>query len=534
MTDAGVRIDRQQEGTVAAAVPARTGDSDHDVLRYPSMPIRLTQPSHLAALATLHGRVAPDVRCARVLEFGCASGGNLIPLAARFPQARFTGIDISAGQIRDGQDRIAALGLSNIELVHGDIAAANFAGQQFDYVICHGVFSWVPRAVQDAIFQTCKDTLAPDGVATISYNVLPGWHLRAAVRDLCLHYAGKAGTPLQRVRGARAALDRIAEDADPAEPYGMILRAEARRLKSMPSAYILGEFLAADNAPCTVQDFVGRAGQHDLDYLCDADLGSGAPQLRIAPLQDSIAADRLAAEQHMDFVTGRPFRRSVLVRRPAGCPERAVPRPSCLRTLHFCAGPTVLDDKLGRPAATSNPVLDEALRRLVAAHPATLSFEALMPGGLADHDEAEARLLDALLLRVMRGQVGIASIPLHVGSATDSHPRVSALARLEAQVGQPWISSRSHVGIPVSPAVRAMLPFLDGRHDQDALRARLDAASTDGAGALPGSKAGSPGSPQCRQPAVAEGQLRSVLRYLAQHGVLEPAPPASQATHETG
>src|SRR5215831_1986601 len=96
---------------------------EYDQLPYPSMPFAYTQPARLAALTALFGVEAPAADTAHVLELGCASGGNIIPLAARFPNASFLGIDLSQRQIDDGRRRIAALGLSNVEIRQGDLAA---------------------------------------------------------------------------------------------------------------------------------------------------------------------------------------------------------------------------------------------------------------------------------------------------------------------------------------------------------------------------------------------------------------------------
>ena len=224
------------------------------------MPVTLSQPQHLAALATLFGLDPPDVERASVLELGCASAGNIIPLAARFPRASFRGIDLSQRHIDEGRKRIAELALENISLQQGDLTTLDLAGQRFDYVICHGVFSWVPRAAQDAIFRICRQTLAPNGIATISYNVLPGWHLRMVIRDLCRRYAGTEGSPQHRVARARAALQQIAEASNETEPYGQLLRLEARRLKDVPSAYIMGEFLTRGQRalPCRGLHQTGR------------------------------------------------------------------------------------------------------------------------------------------------------------------------------------------------------------------------------------------------------------------------------------
>src|SRR5262245_16369603 len=98
-----------------------SSSSGYDELPYPSMPFAYTQPGHLAALATLYGLNAPDAEHAKVLELGCASGGNIIPLAARYPRARFTGMDLSQRHINEGRSRAAALGVRNIDLRQEDL-----------------------------------------------------------------------------------------------------------------------------------------------------------------------------------------------------------------------------------------------------------------------------------------------------------------------------------------------------------------------------------------------------------------------------
>ncbi len=257
-------------------------------------------------MATWFGAAPPEPARARVLELGSASGGNIIPLALRYPEARFVGIDIAARHITDGRARIAACGIDNIVLHRGDLAAALPIEGAFDYIICHGVFSWVPPPVQEAILRICAERLSPHGIATVSFNVLPGWHMRRVVRDLCLAHAGD-GPPRARVNRARAALANLAPVAPREGPYGQVLREEAARIARMPASYILGEFLAPYNEPCTITDFIARAAAHGLHYLCDSDVPADS-----LPPPDGAA--RAEAEQRQDFITGRTFRRAVLLR----------------------------------------------------------------------------------------------------------------------------------------------------------------------------------------------------------------------------
>src|SRR5262245_35353718 len=126
--------------------------ADYDATPYTSNSFPQSAPGLLAAIACLFGLETPDLATARVLEIGCAGGGNLIPFAAAHPQARVVGIDLSQVQIDQGRIRAQALGLNNLELVAGDLATMNLeALGQFDFIIAHGVYSWVPPEVQDAL-----------------------------------------------------------------------------------------------------------------------------------------------------------------------------------------------------------------------------------------------------------------------------------------------------------------------------------------------------------------------------------------------
>ena len=525
---------------------ASVAGGDYDRLPYPSMPFTDTQPAHLAALAALFGITAPEVGCARVLELGCASGGNIIPLAMRFPHARFTGVDLSRRHIDDGGKRIAALALANIRLQQADLTTLDLAGQRFDYVICHGVFSWVPKPTQEAILRLYREILAPNGVATISYNVLPGWHLRMVVRDLCLHYAGTEGTPRHRVARARAALDRVAETSDATEPYGLLLRNEALRLKNVPASYILGEFLAPDNTPCTVRDFIDRVAGHGLDYLCEVDLCAAVPNILEPSVRDRIAsiagASRTAVEQHIDFLTGRLFRRSVLVRRrPAASPQRVL-SPDPLDKLHISSPiqlnaaqsndqQSVFTDGRARPVTVTNPAVGEAIARLAAAFPATLTMEELLAGPGSDPDaraQIEARIRQGVFAMVVAGRASVSVLRLRVGRATDERPTAWAVARAEAASGQPWITSLRHVGMPAHPVLTTLLPHLDGTNDRAALRARLTAALGGRTVQVPELPADQPPPSQERLHAVAGEYVEWALSHLARHAFLEAGAASGQ------
>ena len=527
-------LTREHDGGAAVERTASAGPGgDYEILPYLSLPIAYTQPAHLAALATLHGLATPAPAQARVLELGCASGGNIIPLAARFPGARFVGIDISQRQIADAGHRAEAIGLTNIEFRQADIGDLLKMQEQFDYVICHGVYSWVPAAVQDAILHVSSTCLAPDGIAAISYNVLPGWHQRTIIRDIMLHHAGKQGSPQLRVAKARAILGLLGQSAQITGSYGQLLRHEAAVLAQKPASYILGEFLATDNSPCTFQDFTGKAQRHGLAFLCEADLGVSAHELLTPPAHNNVAelsgGDPGMLEQYLDLFSGRSFRRSILVKSPRLKAAPATVNPQRMLPLHLSArlqmapardkeATYAFTDARGRSLSTRSPSVGRALDRLSAVFPATVPVR-----DLAGDGPDRSRVARALLDLTVQGRATVSALPLELGQPTDARPRVWQLARSEAAAGLPGVTSLRHVTVALPKVAKAVAVQFDGSRSQTAVTQWLAAAYESGALRM---------TEQDRQSGRSPGTLAAVtvtevLQTLGDCAVL--APPSRRA-----
>jgi trans-aconitate methyltransferase len=498
---------------------------DYDLLPYPSMPYAYTQPARLAAVAALHGLAAPDAGRARVLELGCAAGGNIIPLAARLPHAHFVGVDIVRRHIEDARARVAQLGLANVSFEQADLTTLAGDGAPFDYVICHGVFSWVPAAVQDAILRVCQSMLSPNGLAMISYNVLPGWHLRSIIRDICLRHVGVEGPPMQRVAKARAILADLADTASDSQPYGLLLRNEARRTAHRPASYILGEFLVPNNTPCYFSEFAARAEAHALAYVCEADLEASVSAAFVPATQAKIRAnagdDPMAMEQYIDYFSGRTFRCSVLAR--AGAGVRRARHYDALRHLHISSelrrDGDGFKDAHGRVVQSGEPMVVRALERLASAFPDTVSFAQLAGGPL---DEASsARLCRSLAAMVVSGRAEASTLPLRVGRADGEFPTVWAPARAEAAARQPWITSLAHAPVALKPAVAALIGYCDGSNGVDALKEIFAAALRNG-------EVQAPERGDESLETVAADYVQRVLAFLAANALLEDKAPAAQ------
>lgn len=450
-----------------------------------------THPDHLATLAMLHGiETAPPARC-RVLELGCSDGGNLIPMALELPESRFTGIDLSPRQIETGLANAGELGLRNVDLRVMSILDADASLGEFDYVICHGVYSWVPADVRDRILAVCRATLAPRGIAYVSYNALPGWHVRRFVRDLLLYATRGGEDPASRsYELIRFLSDSTAGDQD---PWAQILRNARQQFESWAEQpeYILHDYLERTNEPVYLHEFLARAGRHDLRYAADAEPQMNEPD-NLGPEVSSrlraLSADPLDQEQYFDFLVNRSFRRTLLVH--AGVTLDRTMDVAAMRRLHAASSacpvsaqpdlragmPESFENERGKPFSSSHPAAKALLVALAEAWPCALSFDELR----ARVDAGDALLADLLWSLYWSGVAELHVDPPRCVTAVSERPRASELARRQAARGALVTNLRRRVLKIDDPVAKLLLVSLDGTRDRAALLRLLDAEAAAG------------------------------------------------------
>jgi SAM-dependent methyltransferase/methyltransferase-like protein len=457
--------------------------TSYDDVPYLSKPLFATHPDLLAAAGRLRGLKTPSPSNCRVLELGCAAGGNLIPLAYVLPNSRFLGIDLSSKQIAEGQELIRRLELGNIELRAFSISDVDASFGQFDYIICHGVYSWVPPSVQERILWICRNLLTPNGVAYISYNTYPGWHLRSIVRDLMKFHAARFDDPATKVQQARSILKFMADaSAGHNGPLARVLAEEAEDLPDAADYYLFHEHLEEHNQPLYFHEFVGRARQAGLEYLGEAwhhtQIDSLPPEVQ-ETLQ-GISRDLIDLEQFVDFLRSRTFRRTLLCQREASIAQ--TPPPSVMDQLHVSAlarpesescdiissavEKFTLDD--GTTASTNVPVWKAGLIELFEAWPQAMAFPDLLAAVIrrlnltGDAVQTAKPLLAALLARgYVSHLLAIHAEPFAFVSAISERPRASRLARVIA-AGHAKVPNLRQRLIVLSPLAAIVLQLADG------------------------------------------------------------------------
>jgi len=494
----------------------------YDDLPYDSRPIAYTHVESLASRGLAYGLKPPDPAHCRVLELGCASGGNLIPQAITHPNTHFTGLDLSVEQVRAGQARIKKLGLSNLVLEHGDIMAMPDSIGPFDYIIVHGVFSWVPQGVREKILRVCQHALSTNGVAFISYNCLPGFHIRAITREILLHRIQATQSPRDRLTKARQVLEEMAAFlSGRTDPNSQALMTEVRHLQQARDSYLYHEYLETENQPFSFGAFHTLVEQHGLSFLGEADLSS--LDLASPALGQTLAAagsNPVDVEQWFDGLTMRPFRQSLLCRKD-------VPRERSLSALSelYWQGELIRDDTdpagcswssaEGKSLNVTDPLLTQVLERLAVAFPGALQLSKLL-------DELDDKLEASTLLSwlVALWQAGLlralTAAPAFAGEVRTS---LAPLAELELAEGQDFLSSlATHAPLELDEFSTSLLRTLPVANDFGALVTLVDTSLQQSSEVL--ARIGLTGMPVDRRRAMIAANAERLLNLFARHGVL--------------
>ncbi len=288
---------------------------NYDAVPYRDCPLIQTRPDYLGLIGRLMGLNTASPDNCRVLELGCASGGNIIPLAYYWPSSEFIGIELSQKQAALGLQIVDELELTNIKIIQQDIAQLDESVGTFDYVIAHGIYSWVPPQVQDSMLKLIPKVLAPKGIAFISYNTYPGWHFRMAVRDIMLHPGNASTSPEQKSENAIIMLRKLANGlSENSSLSEMWLKKEAETLLTLPPSYLLHDYLEENNNPEYFSRFMQKAEAHHLQFLCEADLYTmlGSTLTKQAESELEEIDDLIEHQQYLDYYYVRFFRQTLL------------------------------------------------------------------------------------------------------------------------------------------------------------------------------------------------------------------------------
>jgi SAM-dependent methyltransferase len=479
--------------------------SAYEQLSYPGYAYTATHPARLEPIGRLFGLdPAPAASC-RVLELGCGDGGNALSIAQTLPGAWVLGIDAAAGAVERGSELARAAGLGNVELRQGDFESLSGDGElgSFDYVLAHGVYSWIPPAARVALLSCVRRCLAPHGIAFVSYNAYPGSYLRDMARDVLRYHVRGVEDPQARLAAAHELMQTIVAIEEPT-PYARVLREQTERMLRASPALLFHDDLAEVSTPFYFHEFVEHAAGHRLRFLSEANLFES--QMRDVPesaerLIVALPDDALVREQYLDFFKNRMFRQTLLCH--ATMPVRRELDDTQLERCAISSPATVAP--VGEPApdgeetfvtpegfsmTTSEPLVRGAMHALADAWPAAPSFSSLLARACAAAGEeipaevVAGRLRDVLLQAYLARIVHLHGCAPPVSARPEALPCASPLARTQI-LGGPIVSSLVHANLQLGDELEtALLGLLDGTRDAPALAAALGRSQADVEAAL--------------------------------------------------
>jgi methyltransferase-like protein len=479
----------QSPNDAVSVPPAVALGCTYDDVPYPSYPVAASHPDRLYSVARLFGLKPIPPEHARILEIGCAGGGNIMPVASQFPNSTCVGIELSQVQVDDAFIANKLIGLKNVQIKQGSVADITPEFGKFDYIICHGVFSWVPEFVREAILKVSSQNLSENGVAYISYNTLPGWYFRGMIRQMLLRHVRDIDDPRKKIEQARALLGfLVTANETQNTPHAAYLRGEAEFLSRQPDTYLFHEHLEEFNNAFFFEDFIAEASKHGLQYLGESNLAvmwNGSFPAETRQTLETIT-NPVKSGHYADCIAGRTFRQTLLVHQGLSISRklgkdhvegvRVAGKFTLVEPPQTQSGSTDPKEKsyktLGdHTMTTTQTVCHAIMESMNDVFPASLSIdelyaeierraaEDLQRGKIAQKD-----ILATMVQWMLAGYIEFRFDGDRLTTKLDGNPTVTSWARTQARANK-YVTTLRHEIITVSEVHRQVIPFLDGTRD---------------------------------------------------------------------
>jgi cyclopropane fatty-acyl-phospholipid synthase-like methyltransferase len=458
----------------------------YDELPYVCYPVPCTAPEQLAMASFLHDGPCPRVENARVLEIGCGDGANLLPLAYFRPDCEFVGVDASAVQIADARRSAERLGLKNITLHAADICAIGPELGQFDYVVAHGVMSWVADDVRDGILAFCRDHLSDDGLAYLSFNTHPGWLVRGVVRNSIQGPRGPGDAMRERVNEARRRVAAIRPHVEHVKhPYAQILGFELARFEAEVESSVVHDYLSEHNRAYWFREFASLAAGFGFRYVTEAAFTQPDHRVprAIREAARGLGNDPAMIEEMVDVLWFRQHRTSLFCRDAAPIASRSDslrfdrivlatgmrPRSAAAQ---LAQGVDETFDAVLEPSVAivvSDALGKAALTILAAIWPLGLRWPQLVAqsrarvraSGFDAPPEAEAHLRAELVALHAIGQVDLRLRDLRSTAVSSELPATVPLTQWEVE-RRPMITTPTHQRVSLAKIDRLIVAQMNG------------------------------------------------------------------------
>lgn len=454
----------------------------YDSVPYPSFVFPQTHPDRLATLASFYELSSPDVKKSRTLELGCGDGTNLLAHAYAIPSAQFVGIDLSTVHIDVANSSKKKLNMHNIEFVQADVTQLSSSDLgKFDFIIAHGLFSWVPDLVRDHIIRIYRECLTENGVGYISYNALPGCHIRQISNGIMKYASRNIASPIDKVNEGKSAINFIGKAAVADSVYQNMLVLELQQISERTESNVFHDDIAEFNRPFYFHEFNDLISENELRYICEAEPTHATEKELSAETKGmlhKLTDDPIEREQYRDFVVGRRFRSSLICHRSnrKNLEDSLFNEMLIATQLETDASESMLHDEspvvFTSPKAIkitlNHPITKVALATIKSNWPRAIGFSDLLNQSEAvigkPSTAAELEMLRSYLTQLyLSGLVKLHRYQADFVVKVSEQPTASVFARFQIERGNKTVTTMIGTNLePEYPAIRELIRLLDG------------------------------------------------------------------------
>jgi len=253
------------------------------------------------------------------MELGCGLGQTVTLLAGAHPQGRFYGVDFNPAHIDWARRYAGQAGITNVEFLERSfLDLTSQEVPECDFIVLHGVYTWVGPAVRAGIQRIIRERLKPGGLVYNSYNCLPGWAadspLQKLVFEMARHLTGDAS---QRTQAALKAVEELVGAKFAYFAATPTAGKMAAKMAERNANYLAHEFLNEHWTPFYSSDVADEMANAKLSFVGSATLAEN--HLELLGGEDLQAKIKAQPSQRLrqlfqDLAQNQRFRRDVFVR----------------------------------------------------------------------------------------------------------------------------------------------------------------------------------------------------------------------------
>ncbi|MGY6528645.1 MAG: class I SAM-dependent methyltransferase [Cyanobacterium sp.] len=252
-------------------------------------------------------------------ELACGRGYTTNLLASCYPQAQFYANDFNPNHILEARKLAKSAGSQNVHFF--DDSFTEFLYQdlpQFDFIVLHGIYSWITPENRQAIVEFIKKKLNVGGLVYVSYNALPGWAAAMPMQGLMLRHRKHSSEPiLQCIEEALNLTERLIDTNAGYFVQNPALKPRYEGLKQQNRYYLVHEYFNEEWNSFYFDEVAQELDEAKLNFIGSANIIDYIDILNLtqeALTELNTIKDPIYKEVVRDFYINTQFRRDIFAR----------------------------------------------------------------------------------------------------------------------------------------------------------------------------------------------------------------------------